>query len=320
MSKTNKKSKIILAGTAAAVLAGVVGYQICTGRGIVRRFRKDSARRNSARLGLELKEVPYIFRGRDLHLKIMVPAGKGPYPVILFVQGSGWRKQNTDTGVINLSPLAQMGFVVAVVEYRYTDEGGYFPAQVEDTKTAVRFMKKYAQEYKGDAANVFLMGDSSGGHTALLAAMTAGTGEFDTQDYGEWDCSVRAVADFYGVTDPTDPQGFPQASGGCGSPASNEGRLFGGKRIADVMDYASRSVVMNYVNGEIPPVFIQHGDADHIVVYSQSVRLHAALTSAGKEHSFEIIKSASHGDRMFYTKENLEKVAAYFRKYVRTEE
>lgn len=99
------------------------------------------------------------------------------------------------------------------------------------------------------------MGDSSGGHTALLAAMTAQTGEFDTKDYEEYDCSVRAVADFYGVTDPTDPEGFPHAHGGCGSPVSNEGRLFGGKRIADVREEASRSVVMRYVDRDVllPP-------------------------------------------------------------------
>lgn len=81
------------------------------------------------------------------------------------------------------------------IEYR---EGNY-ANMVEDTKTAIRFMKKEADKYGVDKSKIGLFGDSSGGHIALMSVIEKDN--YNGVLYPEEDSSVAAVADFYGVTD-----------------------------------------------------------------------------------------------------------------------
>lgn len=267
---------------------------------------------------LSISVVPYVHRDkgvrepRDLHLVICSPKGLTGLPVFAFVQGSGWRKQKLVATVRNLAKFVSLGYVLAVVEYRYTDEGGFFPSQIEDAKMAVEYLYKHADQYGGDGEHIIIAGDSSGGHTALMAGMTANSDLYNSDNAY---CRVDAIIDFYAPTDPTDPKGFPQAPGGAGSEISSEGRLFGGRKLSSCMDEAEKSIVMNYVDLDFAPVFIQHGTADDIVVPDHSIRLHEALNKAGKEHYYELIKGAKHGGRQFYTKKNLQKVDEFIRNH-----
>ena len=94
-------------------------------------------------------DVTYAVRdGAALHLQIFVPVlfGQSPdarYPLVVFVQGSAWRKQEIKLYMTQAARLTQRGYAVAVVEYRPSDVRP-FPAQIEDTKTAIRFLRKEA--------------------------------------------------------------------------------------------------------------------------------------------------------------------------------
>ncbi len=82
---------------------------------------------------------------------------------------SAWMKQDR-TALVTLSRIAERGFVVAIVEYRHSGIAS-FPAQIQDARNAVRFMRANAAQYHVDADNLFLSGCSSGGQVALLAAV-----------------------------------------------------------------------------------------------------------------------------------------------------
>lgn len=89
---------------------------------------------------------------------------------MVHVQGSAWMKQDRTALVPTLSRIAERGFVVAIVEYRHSGIAS-FPAQIQDARNAVRFMRANAAQYHVDADNLFLSGCSSGGQVALLAAV-----------------------------------------------------------------------------------------------------------------------------------------------------
>ena len=95
-----------------------------------------------------LKNVVYVDRnGTNLHVHILFPKGTvSQLPCIVYVPGSAWMKQNIDMGIPNMTRLAAKGFVVAIVEYR-PSVVGKFPSQVQDAKTAIRFMRKNAGQY-----------------------------------------------------------------------------------------------------------------------------------------------------------------------------
>lgn len=268
--------------------------------------------------GIKTETVPYIHReegvvkGRDLHIVFLSKEGDRDLPVFAFVQGSAWHKQKFLPTVKKLAKMTEMGYLVALIEYRYTDEGAYLPSQVFDAKEAIAYLHKHAHEHGGDDEHVVIAGDSSGGHTALLAGMTMANRYFPV----EGDTKVDAIVDFYAPTDPGDPDGFPSAPGGAGSEKSHEGKLFGGRKLSTIKEEVDKAVVMNYVNEDFAPVFIEHGTGDKLVAFHHALRLHEALKKAGKKHHYELLDGAVHGGSPFYTEENLEKVDAFIREEI----
>ena len=74
-----------------------------------------------------------------------------------------------------LSRLAAEGFVVASVEYRTSNEGKY-PAQIQDVKAAIRYLKAYAERFNIDEEKIGVMGESAGGYLTCMAALDNASG------------------------------------------------------------------------------------------------------------------------------------------------
>ena len=128
-------------------------------------------------LNISHEDIVYIERNnRKLHLQILGPIAEKStnemFPCIVYIPGSAFHEQNVKERVPQLSYLAQRGFVVAALEYRGS-ECAIFPAQALDAKAGVQFMKEHAKEYNIHPDNIFLMGDSSGAHTAMIAAFSS---------------------------------------------------------------------------------------------------------------------------------------------------
>src|SRR5262249_47666617 len=96
------------------------------------------------------KDIVYGKGGdQELKLNLAMPKGAGPFPAVVCVHGGGWKTGSRDDMYMTLliSYLADRGFVATSVSYRFAPNYK-FPAQIEDCKAAVRWMRANAKEYK----------------------------------------------------------------------------------------------------------------------------------------------------------------------------
>lgn len=267
------------------------------------------------RSGISIQQdVVYADRdGEQLHLTIVSPRkAEGKLPCIVMVPGSAWRKQVIDPE--HAVDYARRGYVVAIVEYRHSGIAP-FPAQVQDCKTAIRFMRKNADAYHVDSDNVFLLGDSSGGHTVLLAGTTSGNSGLDTDTYTDYSDAVNAVAAFYPPTDIYGMIEFPSTID-HNSPDSNEGAFLGGLEVANNKEKAWQASPVAYLSHEeIPPVLLAVGTKDELVPANQSDRYAMHLQNLNKEFVFYNLVGASHGSSEFFTPEMVDTVVTFFNRY-----
>lgn len=261
------------------------------------------------------QDVVYAERPElPLHLQIIGPVGRGDrLPLIIFIPGSGFGRQNVKERIPCLTYLVQRGFVVAALEYRSSGDKP-FPSQLLDAKAGVRYMKRHAAQYSIDPEKIVLMGDSSGGHTSLMAAFTCGMEAFEEPD-DAFDASVRGVVDYSGLVDFTTINNAPSLVDHS-APDSVEGRELGGVDVLAHPELAAKASVLSYISRErdIPPVMIVHGTNDGFVPFEQSCELFDALRNAGKDAAFYRLSGGRHGGPEFWSSEVLDIVEAFVRR------
>jgi len=235
-------------------------------------------------------------------LDLYRPAARGgPKPLVIWIHGGGWNRGDARTssayadwpGV--LAQLAARGFVVASVNYRLSGEAR-FPAQIQDVKAAIRFLRANAVRFGIDPARVYAWGGSAGGHLAALTATSCGveafapaasTGRLTSAEArvakppGESDCVQGAVV-WFGVFDLADA-GSVNVPGllGC-DPAA-------------CADKAAAASPLTYVDGKDPPMVLMHGLADEEVAPRQTQAMAAALKAAGVPVQTLFIPKVGHG-------------------------
>jgi len=248
--------------------------------------------------------------GHDLTLQILQPYTYFPedalYPIVLYVKGSSWKKQDVYKHVAALGKLAEKGYVCAIVEYVSAEEMP-FPAQIEQTKNAVRYLKDHALEYHADKDKVILTGGSSGGHTAALAALTADQDLFD-RPAGETSAKVQGLITMFGALEITLEQGFP-----CFAAHSDEDMIQGfpgGEKVHDLIRKGAFNA-KTYVSDCDFPVLCVHGTKDILVRCDQSTRFYEALKAAGKQASMILLKGSDHGGPAFWIPEMIDAYDAF---------
>ncbi|HEU4893377.1 MAG TPA: alpha/beta hydrolase [Vicinamibacterales bacterium] len=290
---------------------------------------------------VEIRTLTYATRdGVDLLLDLYLPPApnRRPIPVIVFLHGGGWSGGTRTTGPDFKRYFAQDGFAMASIEYRLTPTVT-FPENVEDVRTAVRWLKANASAQGVDADRICLWGTSAGGHLAAVAAL-ASRGTFEGSDNSNQSSAVRCVLDAYGPTrfDRMDAQAaeerpglqtaavtinLPGGSrgapgGGRGAlphddPASPESRLLGAA-VQTVPDRVRAASPLTYVSKDAPPFLIMHGLADSSVPHGQSVLLYEALKAGGHEATLRLIDGLPH---TFFNRTDLDEAAGPFRMQVR---
>lgn len=114
------------------------------------------------------KDISYGPHGRHI-LDIYEPAGAGPFPVVMYVHGGGWREGSKDLYSHLGQWLSRHGVVAALINYRLTPEVVH-PEHVRDCASAFAWLRDHAGEYKGDPERMYLTGYSAGAHLAALLA------------------------------------------------------------------------------------------------------------------------------------------------------
>ncbi|GAA0351126.1 hypothetical protein GCM10008932_00380 [Alkalibacterium iburiense] len=213
-----------------------------------------------------------------------------------------------------LKKIVTSGYILAIVEY-LPIPAAQFPSHVEDAKTAVRYLAKQSEELRIDSSNMFVSGDSSGGHTSLLCWATWNSTDLDT-DSTEPLPDVKAFLNFYGVTDFTTIADY-RSNVPHDSPTSPENLLLGDFLSLNDQEKALRASVRYYLNKETTyaPLLTMHGNKDDVVPFEQGIELQKRCLDLGLDSTFYCIDGAGHGGPAFYHEETVEEVIAFLKKH-----
>ncbi|MFN4178891.1 MAG: alpha/beta hydrolase fold domain-containing protein [Armatimonadota bacterium] len=268
-----------------------------------------------------LRDVPFGKGGeRTLTMHIIRPKEKPekPMPVIVWIHGGAWLGGSKDSGIPQLIPFARRGYFGASISYRFSKEAK-FPAQIEDCKCAVRFLRAKAKEFHIDPERIGVWGSSAGGHLAAMLGVTSDVKGLEGS--GGWEgysSRVSAVCDWFGPSDLIsmvhEPSAIDRTSANC-----PEALLIGGP-VLENKEKAMKASPVTYVSAGDPPFLIMHGDKDNVVPLNQSVRLFEALKKAGVEVTFVKLKGAGHGGRGFSSPQVRQLITAFFDRHLKGEE
>jgi acetyl esterase/lipase len=239
-----------------------------------------------------VKDVAFLGADRKEKLDLYLPleAGKQLRPAVVIVHGGGWhggdkfanREQNIGKS------LAAAGYVCVSVNYRLSEKNDdlaerlrqVFPGNVEDCRTAVRFLRRNAEQYQIDPDHIGAIGGSAGGHLVALMAVLDDDNTLGSKEkrlYADYSSRVQAVVPMYGVHD-----------------VLKRARVDNNELNDEDVKLCRDASPVTHISSEDPPALILHGTKDDLVPVSQSKILHEQLTASAVPSELIIIEGAPH--------------------------
>ncbi len=245
------------------------------------------------------RDIAYVKNGHERHqLDLYLPRkAQEARPVVVWIHGGGWRKGSKNN--CPAVPLVNRGFVVASINYRLSSHA-VFPAQINDCKAAIRWLRANAGKYGINADHIGVWGSSAGGHLVALLGTSGDVQDLEGNpgEHANADKSsrVQAVCDWFGPTDlllMNKQAGEPGTidHDAVGSPES----LLLGSPLQESADKANRAGPITYVTSDDPPFLIVHGDQDTLVHWQQSQMLAESLRESKCNVTLRIVPGAGHG-------------------------
>jgi acetyl esterase/lipase len=223
-------------------------------------------------------------KGGEIDLLLDVyhpPQGVTPKRMaIIHLFGGGFSSGSKNAGYIvnDVRALGRLGYTNVSANYRLQTQG-LWPAQIHDTKAAIRWVRANAEKIGIDADKIAVAGYSAGGLLSLLAAGTNGMAEFEGNG-GNAGVSSKVQASI-GV--------YPLAS------AQTARGLFPAtltdQERTSAMEIASPT---KYIGKDFAPTIFIHGTGDTTVPMSSSIDFFNKLNAAGAPSSLTLIQGAAH--------------------------
>ena len=239
------------------------------------------------------RDIAYVTDGHERQkLDLYIPNEGENLPLIIWVHGGAWRGGSKE----RYAPMEYLksGYAGASINYRLSQHA-VFPAQIEDVKAAVRWIRANAETYRLDPNRFAAWGSSAGGHLVAMLGTAGDITEFEVGENLEVSSQVQAVVNYFGPTDflQMDTHRLPD---GLVHDASDspESKLVGGP-IQEHKDRVARANPITYVSKADPPMLIIHGDQDKLVPYHQSVLLKEALEAVGAPVTLYKVEGGGHG-------------------------
>jgi acetyl esterase/lipase len=225
----------------------------------------------------------------DLELDLAMPAeGKGPFPAIVCIHGGGWKSGSRQQLTALTEHLAKNNFVAVTVTYRFAPKYK-FPAQIEDCKASVRWLRANAEKYSVNPDKIGAVGFSAGGHLAsLLGAADDKAGLEGKGGNPKQATKIQAVVSFFGPTDFTDKTWNAAAETTFFVP-------FLGGRYEEKKDAYRQASPIIYCTKEAPPFLFFHGTKDPLVSIEQSQKMSKKLTGLGVSAELVTMEGEGHG-------------------------
>ncbi|MBC8003006.1 MAG: alpha/beta hydrolase [Opitutaceae bacterium] len=251
--------------------------------------------------------VDLVFKtvgGQPLKLDLYLPEKHSTSsPLVIWIHGGGWR-EGTKSGVPIL-PFLASGFAVASIEYRLSGQAP-FPAQIEDVKAAIRWLRAHANDYGLAAEHFGVIGHSAGAHLASLAGTTGKGSPFDLGDNLEFSSAVQAVcvmsgpSDFVTMFDGADEHRRSALVG-----------LLGGS-LPEKRKLAEAASPLSYVQPGLLPFILVHGADDRVVPVQQAKSMNRKLEEVGATPRIILLPQTGH-DVFARQQQYVDEVRAFFK-------
>ncbi len=239
------------------------------------------------------RDIAYVTDGHERQkLDLYIPNEGENLPLIIWVHGGAWLGGSKE----RYAPMEYLksSYAGASINYRLSQHA-IFPAQIEDVKAAIRWIRANAETYRLDPNRFAAWGSSAGGHLVAMLGTAGDITEFEVGENLEVSSQVQVVVNYFGPTDflQMDTHRLPDGLV-HDAPDSPESKLVGGP-IQEHEDRVARANPITYVSKADPPILIIHGDQDKLVPYHQSLLLKEALEAVGAPVTFYKVEGGGHG-------------------------
>ena len=267
----------------------VVGLCALTIYGIVwiRQYQQLADEEPEIVLSPDITDITYCtMDGVPLKMDLYFPDNaNAPYQVLVYVHGGSFTSgdKRKGSGMIDIPAMTERGYAVAAINYRLMPEHP-FPAEVIDTKCAIRFLRAHADEYNLLTDMIGIWGGSAGGHLAAMVGLTNDDSTYDVVEYLDESSRVDAVVEMFGPTDLTRTMGWLQRwllRRAFGTDSSSDKNLIEASPV-------------QYVTPDAPPFLILHGEQDTAVPVKMAHVLHKKLLDAEVDVTLVIVENADH--------------------------
>jgi acetyl esterase/lipase len=229
-----------------------------------------------------IANVPYVSGGGpEQQLDLYVPTNLKGEALVVYVHGGGWQHGDKAGDSLNPNNLQWLwqGYAMASINYRLV-QTALWPAQIEDCKAAIRWLRAHAADYGYDPARIGVVGESAGGHLVAMLGTTSGKHVYDVGENLNYSSDVTSVVDLFGVNDLTQ------------SPADAATLL--GQKDKDNQESMRAASPVTYVHQGEPPMLIVQGTDDKLVSYKQAEILADAMDKVHAVYHFHTVVGAGH--------------------------
>jgi acetyl esterase/lipase len=272
--------------------------------------------------GSAITNVSYATSSSAQKMDIYIPEGTGPFPVVVLIHGGAFMMGDKSGEASNAAALVANGIAAVSINYRLSGEAK-FPAQIEDCKAAVRFLRANATKYNLNPDKIGSWGASAGGNLSSLLGTSSGVAELEGASLGNSGFSSKVIAsvDWFGpinfLTMDTEASslGFTLSTNSSTSP---ESKLMGAA-VQTIPAQVAKANPATYISADDAAFFIQVGSLDRNIPYTQSLNFYNALKTVkgSSDVSYELLDGAAHGGSQFSSSTNMAKVMAFFTKYLK---
>ncbi len=217
--------------------------------------------------------------GVQLTADISRPAPEGIHPIVVQIYGGAWQRGSPASNEDYAQWLASQGYVVIAIDYRHAP-AFHFPAQIDDIRTDLAWVRDHASEYGGDTSRVAFLGRSAGGHLATLAA------------YTDSPITPRAVVSLYGGIDLKNGYEHPPVPDPLNIPDVT--LKFVGGTPEQLPELYRAGTIYTYVTRKLPPTLLIYGGRDNLVETKYPIELRDRLRATGTQVAYLEIPWANH--------------------------